>query len=805
MTADQDTLTMPIREAGLPQASLLEVNLNVIARSLTNPRKMFDQVKLQELADDIRDIGVHTPVLLRPLPGHRVEDTRLNCLPGDPLPMYELVYGERRYRASLLAGVPNIIATVRDLSDNQVLEIQVTENLLRDDLLPLEEAEGFQQLMDHRKLSAKEVGLMIKRSGRYVYASIQLLKLGGEAREALAEKRLEKSQALLVATVLEPKLQAKALQKALERDYTGHTTSVRALDEWITTNCRLKLSTAKFNIKDATLRNGAGPCGVCPKRTGADPDLFADYSGPDMCLDPGCFHDKRQTHADRELESAERAGRRVFRDEKAASLLKYEHGTEVEGYEKLDAYPSYLLGDLSGGTLRKALGKHCPEETILVHPKTGEHIAVIRTDLAKQIIAEHKLTRGEKQKQNRIEKEQVLPVEQRLEYRNAWRDRVVKHAASAVTSGTELPLLELLMAFMAQELHDSSSFGLGQALGLGEDDAEDDELVQARLVSTPVDEAPKVFARWLLNRYAFGYRAFDEDDLAKQAPRHPIMEIFRYSGTDIEAIKADVKREIESAERAEAMAADAAEASLPLPSAAQANGVRGEKKKGKGKNGPAAQAGELPKSSPEFVKAQIADAMQALEGEGPGSADAPQSDDAVPVLRQAQEAMPAPADDAPGTDSGAAEVAQVDEGQAVLRQPAGDALPFAIGQSVKFKAGIRGPDRHVRKVAGRAGTIESRSGACWMVRTGPASYDLARAREDEIEAVGPQPTEADGCIVNQRVKVRDHASPAFAGQLGRIVAVSANGHAWDVRLDPAGKKKARVETFAEGELEVVPA
>jgi len=118
-----------------------QIGLGAITPSLTNPRKNFNQVKLQELADSIKASGVHQPILVRFLPGHRTPDTDRNVV-------YELVAGERRYRASQMAGLETIPAMIRPLTDAQVLEIQIVENLLRDDLTELEEAEGYGALMD---------------------------------------------------------------------------------------------------------------------------------------------------------------------------------------------------------------------------------------------------------------------------------------------------------------------------------------------------------------------------------------------------------------------------------------------------------------------------------------------------------------------------------------------------------------------------------------------------------------------------------------------------------------------------------
>ncbi len=128
--------------------TFLHIALDRITPSLTNPRKTFDPATLAELAASIQASGVHQAVLVRPLPGDRVAET-------DRAVQFELVTGERRLRACSLANVATIPAMIRPLTDDQVMEIQIVENLQRDDLTELEEAEGYEALMQHSHLGAE--------------------------------------------------------------------------------------------------------------------------------------------------------------------------------------------------------------------------------------------------------------------------------------------------------------------------------------------------------------------------------------------------------------------------------------------------------------------------------------------------------------------------------------------------------------------------------------------------------------------------------------------------------------------------
>jgi ParB/RepB/Spo0J family partition protein len=205
--------------------TLTQAPLALIVTSLTNPRKTFDPAKMAGLTASIAASGVHQPVLLRPLPASRLADTASM----KPRPEFELVAGERRLRASKAAGLQNIPAMVRELTDDQVLEIQIVENLQRDDLSELEEAEGYETLMQHSKLNADQVGTKIGKSRSYVYGRIKLLDLCQEARTSLRDGTVDASRALVVARIPDHKLQIRAMRiiDELERDGVVSATDER--------------------------------------------------------------------------------------------------------------------------------------------------------------------------------------------------------------------------------------------------------------------------------------------------------------------------------------------------------------------------------------------------------------------------------------------------------------------------------------------------------------------------------------------------------------------------------------------------
>ena len=335
------------------------IDLALIVSSLTNPRKNFNPTKLAELAEDIKRRGIDTPITVRPLPGSRVADT-------DRTVQFELVCGERRLRASQLAGVATIPTMVRSLTDDQALEIQLCENLKRDDLTELEEAEGYETLMQHANINADQVGERIGKSRSYVYGRIKLLDLCSEARVSLRDGTIDASRALVVARIPDQKLQIKAMKEIVAGvGYYGHgakdpMTYRQALDH-IQQNYMLKLGEAKFKITCVDLVPAAGSCKTCTKRTGHDPDLFSDVKGADVCTDPLCFHRKEDAHAAALVATAKKKGQTVIAGKEAQELAISNHaGTKFKGYKRLDSAED----SPTGAPLRKIIGEQMKAEGI---------------------------------------------------------------------------------------------------------------------------------------------------------------------------------------------------------------------------------------------------------------------------------------------------------------------------------------------------------------------------------------------------------------------------------------------------------
>lgn len=149
-----------------------DIALDQIRANPYQPRKKFDEVALNELAESIKQSGVFQPVILRQ-----------SSIKG-----YELIAGERRVRASRLAGKETIPAIVRQLDEEQMIEIAVVENLQREDLSPLEEAEAYNILMENLNLTQAQVAERIGKSRPYIANYLRLLTLPEDIKKMVGEE-----------------------------------------------------------------------------------------------------------------------------------------------------------------------------------------------------------------------------------------------------------------------------------------------------------------------------------------------------------------------------------------------------------------------------------------------------------------------------------------------------------------------------------------------------------------------------------------------------------------------------------------
>lgn len=164
------------------------VPIEFVARNPRNPRRYFDESVLQELAGSIRQHGIVQPVVVRPTDRDH----------------YEIIAGERRWRAAQLAGLVEIPVIVRDVDDRTALELAIVENVQRADLNPLEEALGYEQLIAEHGYTQNDLGEIIGKSRSHVANSLRLLKLPEQVRDMLADGSLSAGHARALVSTSDP-------------------------------------------------------------------------------------------------------------------------------------------------------------------------------------------------------------------------------------------------------------------------------------------------------------------------------------------------------------------------------------------------------------------------------------------------------------------------------------------------------------------------------------------------------------------------------------------------------------------------
>jgi ParB family transcriptional regulator, chromosome partitioning protein len=260
------------------------VRIEELVESTTNPRKTFDEQQLEDLAESIRSKGILSPLLVRRENGH-----------------FEIVTGARRYRAAQRAGLREVPVRVATLTDEEVLETQIVENLLRSDIHPFEEAKGFRALLDREKgaYTIQKLAAKTGKNASFIAKRLCLLDLTQSVADAFTAGRIGVEHALLIAK-LAPDVQEEALRRCFDGYYAADDKErslvpVSRLQAWIGQNIYLSLKSVPFSKEDETLVPEAGSCANCPKRTGFNTLLFSEVR-EDSCADAACFNRKLDAH-----------------------------------------------------------------------------------------------------------------------------------------------------------------------------------------------------------------------------------------------------------------------------------------------------------------------------------------------------------------------------------------------------------------------------------------------------------------------------------------------------------------------------
>lgn len=262
-------------------------------------RARFTIDEISELADSIKANGLIQPITVRP-----IEHGEFH---------YEIVCGERRFLAVKKAGLDTIDVVVRNLSDAAALDVQITENLQRKDVDPIDEAFSFKYLLDLGKYTIHDLAALLGRTEKFIRQRLRLNELIPEILELVARGILPLGHAMEIA-----KYPAAAQRQIHERElafsWIDHAEGDEEPEYEIAhfaefksdlRRLSLKLSEATFDIADGSLHPEGRACGSCPERTGFEPLLFEDeLKDGDACLNSSCFHQKVLVHITRNREAA---------------------------------------------------------------------------------------------------------------------------------------------------------------------------------------------------------------------------------------------------------------------------------------------------------------------------------------------------------------------------------------------------------------------------------------------------------------------------------------------------------------------
>lgn len=459
----------------LTQTGLQMLEHGKIRPSPTNPRKKFDAVALRELADSILEHGIVQPVLVRPVPARfkihepsllnkrwKLIDThnadqelefgseqqaRTEAGAQNLEPYFEIVAGERRWRAAGLAVISPIPVIVRNLTDSEVLEIQYIENLQRQDLTALEEGEGFAKLIGSGKYTADTLAEKLGISRSAVFGRLKLTRLLAPVREALEADQIKHSIAERIAQVPGLELQKKLLKQAVTGRWAGQgAMSVAGLEELIEEDYTAKLKGAPFDQADAKLDPKAGACASCPKRSGNMKEMFPDIGSPDVCTDVECFRGKQALGVEQKLLEAAAQGQRVV---SAKDYAKTGYGVYTEASET-------CYEDGKRRSYKQCAGKS-EVKPILTVNRSGALI---------EVFDKRDLNTIKKALPKQAERKDSPKEEERKE-RMKFMERVAVEARSQLIRTAARPIKKFDMAFLRSLLHLlalQNEFGMEEAI-----------------------------------------------------------------------------------------------------------------------------------------------------------------------------------------------------------------------------------------------------------------------------------------------------------------------------------------------------
>jgi len=313
--------------------SLQFVQLSDICLSILNPRKTINEAELNELAESIKKLGVIQPVTIRPLEPNKSNPHQAK---------YEMVCGERRYHGAEKAGLTSIPASIRELSDQEALEVMITENLQRKDVHPLEEADAFEFMIAKMNYQVPDIAAKVGKNDAFVIRRLQLSKLVPELKEIFKTNDLHIGHAELLSRIDEQSQNLWFTDRYSYR-YGGGAGTLKELKSWLSSNTERKLKDAPFNT-DAHFEGKqfiCSRCTVCPQNSAYNNSLFPDTADQALCHNRFCFEAKSNADFEIRLQKALEDPKVILVNDGYGNADALQKKLEKDGFTVLKGWNSF--------------------------------------------------------------------------------------------------------------------------------------------------------------------------------------------------------------------------------------------------------------------------------------------------------------------------------------------------------------------------------------------------------------------------------------------------------------------------------
>ena len=298
--------------------------IDCLRESPFNYRKTFNATTLAELTESIKAIGIQQPLKARPIPGITTNDTV----------RYELIFGHRRLRAAIAAELDAVPVIVEEMTDEDVRITQLSENLQRDDVNPIEEAEALRELNMAHRVPVEQLMADTGKSKSHIYATMRLTRLADVAKQAVIDGTIGREIAVLIATLPTP-LHGTALGLVTHKE--GDQTvalSYRLAKKTLGARMTISIKAASFDPADRNLVGYTAHCQGCHRLSDNDPALL-DALGTDVCTDTECFGKKSAAHLAQLAAAHKAAGGAVLEGEAATEVAPYPGGMWFHGHKTI--------------------------------------------------------------------------------------------------------------------------------------------------------------------------------------------------------------------------------------------------------------------------------------------------------------------------------------------------------------------------------------------------------------------------------------------------------------------------------------